>query len=176
MSVDMQGKQRLGIFSFEINCICVQSRDDVNHKFSITLGIEGMGQSLLRYIRNSLFPVFLLEGLQTEIGKHNKSNAHKWWTQAKNLHISSGIVVMLGGSISCLENWELRICVLLAFGSLGFRVYVVWILNIVCLNFGLCMMDFEGLHRSRRFCKGACCWMVKKVGNIRDGSWGLHKE
>ncbi len=43
------------------------------------------------------------------------------------------------------------------FGSSGFRVYIVWILNIECLNFGLCMMGFEGLHRSRRFCKGACC-------------------
>jgi hypothetical protein len=66
MCVDMQGKQRLGIFSFEINYMCVQSRDDVNHKLSIKLGIEGMGQSLLRYTRNSLFSVFLLEGLQTE--------------------------------------------------------------------------------------------------------------
>lgn len=66
MCVDMQGKQRLGIFSFEINYMCVQGRDDVNHKLSIKLGIEGMGQSLLRYTRNSLFSVFLLEGLQTE--------------------------------------------------------------------------------------------------------------
>ncbi len=64
--MDMQGKQRLGIFSFEINYMCVQSRDYVNHKLSIKLGIEGMGQSLLRYTRNSLFSVFLLEGLQTE--------------------------------------------------------------------------------------------------------------
>ncbi len=64
--MDMQGKQRLGIFSFEINYMCVQSRDDVNHKLSIKLGIQGMGQSLLRYTRNSLFSVFLLEGLQTE--------------------------------------------------------------------------------------------------------------
>lgn len=64
--MDMQGKQRLGIFSFEINYMCVESRDDVNHKLSIKLGIEGMGQSLLRYSRNSLFSVFLLEGLQTE--------------------------------------------------------------------------------------------------------------
>lgn len=66
MCVDMQGKQRLGIFSFEINYMCVQGRDDVNHKLSIKLGIEGMGQSLLRYTRNSLFSVFLIEGLQTE--------------------------------------------------------------------------------------------------------------
>ncbi len=75
--MDMQGKQRLGIFSFEINYMCVQSRDDVNHKLSIKLGIEGMGQSLLRYTLETPYSQsFSSKVCRQKIGKHNKSNAH----------------------------------------------------------------------------------------------------